>query len=273
MTHTESQPHIVQCSLTTEKQGKRMDRNAIIIKYCKSRDPVLKERIVVSYSSLVEYIANKLAFNKEDLDDLIQVGNIGLLKSLERYKPSREIDFSTFATPNIIGEIKHYFRDKSRLVKIPRKTQELYSRIRTYIREFSKEDGRSPTVTDIAIALEVSEEEVLESLEAGQVSHVLSLDAPLYRSDRGSDGNSLLDNLGIEAREDFLLDKESVKQALDKLDPREKKIILYRFFDGLTQMEIAEKLNLSQMHISRLLTQALHKIKKHLEATPRRSQK
>ena len=239
------------------------------MKYCKERSPQLKEKIILSYKPLVEYIARKLAYNKNDIEDLVQVGTIALLKSLDRFQLSKDTDFSTFATPNIIGEIKHYFRDKSRLVKVPRKLQELYSKVKSTVREAQK-DGISLTVTDIAKALGASEERILECMEAGQSSKVVSLDSPSFKSDifnqYNVSGPTLLDYLGEEGKEDTFLNKETLEQAISKLDSRQRKIIYLRFYTGLSQTEIAQKMNLSQMHISRLLMYAIKNLRKAIES-------
>jgi len=245
-----------------------LHKDSLVLQYHKSKSPAIREKILLSYKPLVDYIARKLAFNKEDVDDLIQVGTIGLLRSLDRFDSSKDIDFSTFATPNVIGEIKHYFRDKSRLVKVPRKLQEMYSKIKTYIRQAQK-DGEHPTVEQISKALDIPEDRILECMEIGQSSLVVSLDAPSYKSDsvRRSDSAtpSILDSIGIDGEEDQLLQKEMIQQALDQLDERERKIIELRFYIGLSQMEIAKRLNLSQMHISRLLTKSISHLRKVLE--------
>jgi RNA polymerase sigma-B factor len=244
-------------------------KDSLVIQYCKEKSPQLKEKILVSYAPLVEYIAKKLAYNRNDLEDLVQVGSIGLLRSLERFEPSKDIDFSTFATPNIIGEIKHYFRDKSRLVKVPRKLQELYSKVKSYIRTIQKE-GRSPTVSEIAQALGVNEERILESLEVGQTSLVLSLDSPTYKNDVLKQGESsvpsLLDSLGVEGKEDDVLRRETLLTAVRTLSPREKQIIRYRYYEGLSQMEIAKRMGLSQMHISRILSKAIVQLRSVLSS-------
>lgn len=244
------------------------DKDALILQYLKEKDPILRGKIVFAYRSLVEYIAKKMAYNYDDYDDLIQVGTIGLLKSLERFKPSRDTDFGTFATPNIIGEIKHYFRDKKNIVKIPRRLQELYTKIRNYIKYISQEDGRSPTVREIAQALNVSEEEILESMEATQSTKVISLDATSHSENASDDEpHSLIENLGVSSMDEALLNEESLSTAISTLGEREQKIILYRYYDGLTQREISQKMNISQMHVSRLLIYAIKELRKHLEIT------
>ena len=143
-----------------------LNKEALVLKYVKTKQPQLKDNIAASYKPLVEYIARKLTFNKQELDDIVQVGNIGLLRALERFDPSMYTDFSTFATPNIIGEIKHYF-DKRNIVKIPRKLQETHSKIKRFIKE-NTADGKQPTPAEIAQNLEITEEIVLECFEASK---------------------------------------------------------------------------------------------------------
>lgn len=244
------------------------DKETLVLKYCENQDQDLQEKILVSYTPLVEYIAKKLTYNYSDYEDIVQVGKIGLLRSLDRFDPKKDVDFSTFATPNIIGEIKHYFRDKSRLVKVPRKLQELYSKIRTYIRK-EQNYGRSPKIHEIAGALDVSEETVLEAMEVGQTSLVLSLDSPSYKGNSGGPDPStpsLLESIGVDDKEEFLLTKQMLEQALQKLSKREQRIIELRFYLGLSQVEIANKMDLSQMHISRILSKSIQKLRQILES-------
>ena len=153
----------------------------LVVKYCKTKDPALKNEIIENYRPLIEYIARKLAFNRDDIDDLIQVGSIAVLKAVDRFKLDKQTDFATFATPNIIGEIKHYFRDKSRIVKVPRKLQEIYSKVKTELTQLQQK-GITPTISELAEKLEISEERVIEAMEAGQNVRVVSLDTPTYTS-------------------------------------------------------------------------------------------
>ncbi len=244
------------------------NRESLILEYTHTKDPVIQEMLVSAYQPLVEYIARKLTFNKEDLDDLVQVGNIGLLRALRRFDPTLDIDFSTFATPNIIGEIKHYFRDKRNIVKIPRKLQEIHSKVKTYLKEH-QQDVKQPSIAQIARDLEVTEEDVLEAMEAGQSVSVVSLDMPGYTKSEMKGGNqsadSLLDTLGDESKEDTYLNQISLNQAIQTLSDREQDIVRLRFYNGLSQREIADATGLSQMHISRLLTQIIKKLRKHME--------
>lgn len=235
----------------------------LVVEYCKTKDVALKEKILENYKPLILYIARKLAFNISDVDDLAQVGSIAVFKALDRFDVTREVDFSTFATPNIIGEIKHYFRDKCKLVKIPRKIQELYTKIKNELAQ-CQQDGFNPTIDYLAEKLEVSEEKILEAMEAGQSSRIVSLDTPTYTDSSSSSGSTLVDKIGTSDKEDVLLNKETLKQSILKLPSRQRRIVYLRFFGGLSQSEIAERLELSQMHISRLLAKALKKLREEL---------
>ena len=248
------------------KNPESKEREALVRKYLSSNDEKIKEDILIAYKSLVEFIARKLAFNQDDIPDLIQVGNIGLLKSLETFDVSRNIAFSTYASSNVIGEIRHYIRDKGRIVKLPRKLQEQYSKIRQYIKIKSQELDRFPTTSEIAKDLKLSEEDVLESMEAGQSFRVISLDKPIQTNKNKSSNEkfSLIDNIGSDEKDDLLLNREMLKQALENLNEREKKLIYLRFYEGLTQKEIADRLNLSQMHVSRLLNDSLQKLRRKI---------
>jgi len=248
------------------KNQESQEREALVKKYLATKDEALKEDILIAFKSLVDFIARKLSFTIDDIPDLVQVGNIGLLKSLETYDIDRNIAFSTYASSNVIGEIRHYIRDKGRIVKLPRKLQEQYSKIRQYIKIKSQELDRFPTTTEIASDLKLSEEEVLESMEAGQSFRVISLDKPIQTNKNKSSNEkfSLIDNIGSEEKDDLVLNREMLKQALENLNEREKKLIYLRFYEGLTQKEIAERLSLSQMHVSRLLNDSLQKLRRKI---------
>jgi RNA polymerase sigma-B factor len=248
------------------KNPDTQQREALVKQYVASKNDDLKEGILIAYKSLVEFIARKLAFNIDDLPDLIQVGSIGLLKSLDTYDVNRNIAFSTYASSTVIGEIRHYIRDKSRIVKLPRKLQEQYSKIRQYIKIKSQELDRFPTTSEIAKDLKLSEEDVLESMEAGQSFRVISLDKPIQtnKSKSSNEKFSLIDNIGTDDKDDLFLNREMLKQALENLNEREKKLIYLRFYEGLTQKEIATRLELSQMHVSRLLSEALKKLRRKI---------
>jgi RNA polymerase sigma-B factor len=242
------------------------EREELVKRYVKTKDDTLKEHIIIAYKPLVEFIARKLSFNIDDIPDLTQVGTIGLLKSLDTFDLSRDIAFSTYASSNVIGEIRHYIRDKGRIVKLPRKLQEQYSKIRQYIKIKTQELDRFPTTSEIAADLKISEEDVLESMEAGQSMRVISLDKPVQTNKTKSSNEkfSLIDNIGSDAKDDNFLNKEMLKKALENLNEREKKLIYLRFYEGLTQKEIADRLTMSQMHVSRLLNESLKKLRRKI---------
>jgi len=248
----------------TQKK-ERATPQQLIVQYLKTKTPRLRDELVQECQPLVEYIAWKLAYNKSDLEDLVQVGTIGLLKSIDRFQVDKKVDFITFATPNIMGEIKHYFRDKSHLFKIPRRFQELRPKLNAFIQDYTQTHSKSPSIKIIAAHFELSEETVLETLEAVQTSQTVSLDEPSSNDHGHGMHTSLLLHTMIPASEDDqYMDSETVQQALNTLDSREKRMIHLRFYEGYTQTQIAEDLQLSQMHVSRLLAQALSKLKEVL---------
>ncbi len=243
-------------------------RDTLILEYRKTKSLELRDKLVEKYHPLVEYVARKLSFNRDDVDDLIQVGALGLLRAIDHYDPSHETDFSTFATPNIIGEIRHYFRDKRNVVKIPRKLQEAGSRIKSYLKA-KQQDKIQPTVADIARDLELNEEVVLEAMEATRTATVISLDLPSYGEADTKSGSAstetIGDTLGTEYHEEKTLDKITLHEIVQNLPEREQEIIRLRFYQGLSQREIADLLGLSQMHISRLITQILRRLRKQID--------
>lgn len=249
------------------EKAEKLVRNYLI-----SKDSGLKEEILLSYKSLIHYICRKLAFNPSDYDDLFQIASIALIKALDRFDPQFNTDFSTFVTPNIIGEIKHYFRDKSQVLKVPRKLQETYSRVKAAIREFNQE-GVNPSIRELSEKLDLSEEQVLEAMEAAQHATLTSLDAPVSATSDNAFFHEVSQDAQLtHARQkaadpsDDFLTKELLQSCILKLEPRERRIIYLRFYGGLSQQEIGERLNLSQMHISRLLSKAIKNLRKHLPA-------
>ena len=219
----------------------------------------LRGSLVELHLPLVEYLARRFRNRGEWLDDLTQVATIGLIKSIDRFDLERGVEFSTYATPTIVGEIKRHFRDKGWAVRVPRRLQELKLSLTKAIGELAQREGRAPTVSELAAHLQMSEEEVLEGLESANAYSTVSLDAP----DSGDeDAPAVADSLGIvdEALEGVEY-RESLKPLLERLPPREKKILLLRFFGNLTQSQIAAELGISQMHVSRLLARTLTQLR------------
>jgi RNA polymerase sigma-B factor len=224
----------------------------------------LRDELVEQHLPLVEYLARRFRNRGEPLDDLVQVATIGLIKSVDRFDLERGVEFSTYATPTIVGEIKRHFRDKGWAIRVPRRLQELKLSLTKATSELSQKNGRSPTVAELAHHLGLSEEEILEGLESANAYSAVSLDAP----DGGDDDSpSVSDSLGItdDALEGVEY-RESLKPLLEKLPAREKKILLLRFFGGMTQSQIAGELGISQMHVSRLLARTLTQLREGLLA-------
>jgi RNA polymerase sigma-B factor len=222
----------------------------------------VRDELVEMHLPLVEYLARRFRNRGEPLDDLVQVATIGLIKSVDRFDLERGVEFSTYATPTIVGEIKRHFRDKGWAIRVPRRLQELKLSLAKATSELSQKNGRAPTVGELATFLGLSEEEILEGLESANAYSAVSLDAP----DTGDDDSpAVADSLG--SQDDALEGveyRESLKPLLEKLPPREKKILLLRFFGNMTQSQIAAELGISQMHVSRLLARTLAQLRTDL---------
>jgi RNA polymerase sigma-B factor len=226
--------------------------------YARTRDRTLRDELVTAHMGLAEYLARRFTNRGEPLDDLLQVASLGLLKAVDRFDPERGLEFSTYATPTIVGELKRHFRDKGWAVRVPRRVQELHLRLGTVVSTLSQEMGRSPTIPEIAQAAKVSEEEVVEAIEAGHAYRFTSLDAPSGADDEGA----LSNQLGVE--DQGLIDSEhrvALSPLIARFPPRERMILHLRFFEGMTQSEIASRLGISQMHVSRLLARSLAQLR------------
>ena len=221
-----------------------------------------RDELVRLHLPLVDHCARRFVNRGEPLEDLVQVGTIGLIKSVDRFDTDRGVEFSTYATPTIIGEIKRYFRDKGWAIRVPRRLQELRMSIGSVTGELSQQLGRSPTPGEIAQRLGVTLEEVLEGIESSNAYSTLSLDAGDNDEEGGS---SMLESLGIDDEALAHVEiRESIKPLIERLPPREKRILLLRFFRGMTQSQIAEEIGVSQMHVSRLLTRTLQQLRSSL---------
>jgi RNA polymerase sigma-B factor len=229
-------------------------------------DPVrqrARDSLVEAHLPLVEHLARRFRNRGEPYDDLVQVATIGLIKSVDRFDLGRGVEFSTYATPTIVGEIKRHFRDKGWAVRVPRRLQELRLSLASATSELSQKQGRAPTVGELALYLKISDEEVLEGLESANAYSTLSLDA----GDSGSDDEPMpvSETLGVEDEALVGVEyRESLKPMLEQLAPREKTILLLRFFKNMTQSEIAAEVGISQMHVSRLLARTLAQLRQGL---------
>ncbi|MDX6313011.1 MAG: polymerase sigma-B factor [Streptomyces sp.] len=209
---------------------------------------------------LVRYASARFRSRNEPMEDIVQVGTIGLIKAIDRFDCNRGVEFPTFAMPTIVGEVKRFFRDTSWSVRVPRRLQELRLALTKTSDELAQKLDRSPTVAELAVALGVSEEDVVDGLAVGNAYTASSLDSPPPEDDGGE--GSLADRLGYE---DTALEgveyRESLKPLLAQLPPRERRIIMLRFFANMTQSQIGEEVGISQMHVSRLLTRTLTQLR------------
>ncbi|MBE7323598.1 RNA polymerase sigma factor SigF [Nocardioides sp. Y6] len=222
----------------------------------------LRDELVRLHLPLVDHCARRFRNRGEPLEDLVQVGTIGLIKSVDRFDVERGVEFTTYATPTIIGEIKRHFRDKGWAIRVPRRLQELRMQISTATGELSQQLGRSPTPRELAEAIGCSLEEVVEGMASANAYSTLSLDA----GDDDERTPRLADSLGVEDDNiEHVEIRESLKPLLDQLPAREKKILLLRFFKNMTQSQIAAEVGISQMHVSRLLSRTLEQLRQSLE--------
>ncbi|WP_235032068.1 RNA polymerase sigma factor SigF [Actinacidiphila yanglinensis] len=207
---------------------------------------------------LVRYAAARFRSRNEPMEDVVQVGTIGLINAIDRFDPDRGVQFPTFAMPTVVGEIKRYFRDNVRTVHVPRRLHELWVQVSGAIEDLTVLHGRSPTTAEIAERLRLSEDEVLACLEAGRAYHATSLEA----AQEGDGSPGLLDRLGYE---DPALNgvehRDLVRHLLVQLPERERRILLLRYFGNLTQSQISAELGVSQMHVSRLLSRSFARLR------------
>jgi RNA polymerase sigma-B factor len=223
-----------------------------------------RDELVSVHLPLVEHCARRFLHRGEPYDDLVQVGTIGLLKAIDRFDTGRGVEFSTFATPTILGEIKRHFRDKGWVIRVPRRLQELRITIAGSTDELAQQLGRSPTARELADHIGASVEEVLEGIESANAYTTLSLDAAAERAD-GSAG-SVLETLGAsDPSLDHVEVRASIRPLLERLPHRERRILLLRFFRGMTQSQIAAEVGLSQMHVSRLLSRTLQDLRSSVQ--------
>ncbi len=226
-------------------------------------DEDAREQLILNHLNLVRFLAAKFKNKGEPLDDLIQVGTVGLIKAIDRFDISRDLEFTTYATPTILGEIKRHFRDKGWSVRVPRRLQELSAKVNKTTDELTKDLQRSPSVAEIAEHLDVSVDEVLEAMESSSAYSSVPLEAGSGDDD---DAPAVIDRY---ASEDAGLgtadDRMVIEDTIRDFSPREQDVIRMRFVEGLTQVEIAERLGVSQVQVSRLLRRTLKKIQEKID--------
>src|SRR5690349_2612796 len=214
-----------------------------------------RERLVEMYLPLAEHLARRFRNRGELMDDLVQVASLALLKSIDGFDPNRGAAFTSYAIPMIVGELKRHFRDKGWDVRVPRRLQELRLEISKISGDLAQKLGRSPTVSDLASHLEVTDEEIIEALDCSQAYRALSLHAPVSGDDSGGELMDLLG--GTDPEMESVENRAALRPLLARLPEREQKIIAMRFFGNMTQSQIAAEIGISQMHVSRLLAHAL----------------
>jgi RNA polymerase sigma-B factor len=244
--------------------GPRADRE-LLRRYHEGGDLEARQQLIEQYLPLVRSLARRYANRGEQLEDLVQVGSIGLIKAIDRFDVERGVELTTYATPNIIGEIKRHFRDKGWSVRVPRGLQELNVRLSQLLERLTVELERSPTIPELAKAAGVTEEEVLEALESGQAYTTVSLSGPVGPGEEGE--LDPLESLGeLEHEYEISEDRAVLAPGLSILDERERRILHLRFWGGLTQSQIAQQVGISQMHVSRLIRRSLEKVRAHIAA-------
>ena len=233
----------------------------LLVAYHRDGDRNARDQVLVELMPLVRSLAARYAGRGEPLDDLVQVGSVGLIKAVDRFDVSRGVEFTSYGVPTILGEIRRYFRDKSWAMHVPRRIKELSVRLSRVLDDLTTTLGRSPTIAELADAAAVDEEDVIDALDAAHAFSTRSLDAV------HGGGEQLADYLaGPDPGYEGVDDRWLVSAGLDALDARERRIVELRFFEELTQSQIAAELGISQMHVSRLLRNALEVMRGSIEA-------
>ncbi len=239
----------------SHRNGSEQRLDERFARYRRTGNRRLRDELVEEHAPLAHFLASRFANRGEQRDDLVQVALVGLFKAVERFDPDRGLQFSTFATPTILGELKRHFRDRGWAVRVPRRVQELHLQLGRIVSTLGQEHGRSPTPAEVAERAGVSEEAVLEAMEAGSLYRLVSLDGSVTPDDEGGE---LASCLGDDDPEFERIEHRSeIDELLEVLPARERRIVELRFFEGMTQSEIAERVGVSQMHVSRLLTRSL----------------
>jgi RNA polymerase sigma-B factor len=240
--------------------SREQDRE-LLRRYHESGDTVAREQLIQRHLPLVRSLARRYAGRGEALEDIEQVGAIGLIKAIDRFELSRDVSLATYATPNVVGEIKRHFRDKGWAIRVPRALQELNASMSGAIEHLTVKYSRSPSIAEIAEELETTPEQVLEAMEVGSAYSTVSLSS-------GPSGDEELDPMETIGSEDEGFERSehraALAPALQRLPAREREILKMRFEEGLPQTQIAQRVGLSQMHVSRLIRKSLAEMREQL---------
>jgi RNA polymerase sigma-B factor len=247
-----------------DRTTRAQEDRRLLVRYHREGDPAAREQLVNRFLPLARQLARRYQRGGEQLDDLVQVASLGLLKAIDRFDPARETAFSSFAVPTILGELKRHFRDKGWAVRVPRDLQELAVKVDRVADEMSRELGRAPTPAEIAERTGTSLEQVLEAREASAAYRAVSLDRP--RTDEEDEGESYADAVGAEDPGYRLAeDAATVQRLMRALSDREREVLRLRFEEDLTQSEIGQRVGVSQMHVSRLIRQSVARLREEAE--------
>jgi RNA polymerase sigma-B factor len=256
---------IVAEGVATQRQADRAHVHDLLVELNRpsailGRPAAVREELVSTHLSLAEHLARRFRNRGEPLDDLVQVAVVGLLKAIDGFDPDRGVDFTSYAIPTMVGEIKRHFRDKGWSVRVPRRLKELKLDVTKATMSLTQSLGRMPTNADLADYLGVTEHEIRECQLSARAYSAVSLSAPLGDEDADSTLADVLGEAdkGIQSVED----RESLRPLIEELPPRQRRIIAMRFYGNMTQSQIAERVGISQMHVSRLLSRSLTHLRK-----------
>lgn len=229
--------------------------DALLAQYAQSRAPDLRDAIVEAYLYIAEIVARKFSGRGVDYDDLYQVAALALVKGVDRFDVDKGVKFASFITPTMVGEVRNYFRDRSRTIRLPRRSAQMARELREAKARLEQQLGRSPRVDELAETMGISEADVLEALELGNAMTPASLDAQVTEEDSETSLSSFL-GFSDPGYSDFE-QNDMLKRAMSALDDRQRTVIAARFFEGRSQREVAAQLDISQMTVSRIERQAL----------------
>ena len=233
-----------------------------LTQFHETRDPKLRDALILAYSDLAAYLARKFGNRGEPVEDLIQVASIGLLKAIDRFDPTRGTEFTTYATATVVGEIKRHFRDKFWAIRVPRRLRELNNSLMKAVEALAQQIGRSPTIPEIVDATGVPFEEVVEAFELGHAYSPISLDA-----EGDEEHGALASSLGEEDPALAHVEvRHTLEEALQRLPERLREVIRLRYYESLSQADIATRLGISQIHVSRIQREALRRLRSLIEA-------
>ena len=247
--------------------ARSQEERLLFTRLARTRDPALRDTLIQRYLPLARQLARRYQRPDEPIDDLVQVASLGLVKAVDRFDATREVAFSSYAVPTILGEIKRHFRDRTWSVRVPRDLQEMALRVERAVGDLTRDLHRSPSVDELARHLGISQEHALEALEAAGAYHATSLDTP--RGSETEPGDTLADTIGgdeygyVRAEE-----RATIDQLMRTITPREREVLRLRFEEDLTQAEIGELIGVSQMQVSRLIRQSVSRLRLAAQTAP-----